>query len=41
MTSCVSSDRFYDGIGAMLKSDVKGNIGRAACGSHIGRSLSR
>ena len=29
-----SFDRFYDGIAAMLKSDVKDNIGRAAQDSH-------
>ncbi len=29
-----SFDRFYDGIGAMLKSDVKDNIRRAAQDSH-------
>lgn len=29
-----SFDRFYDGIAAMLKSDVKDNVGRAAQDSH-------
>lgn len=34
-----SFDRFYDGIAAMLKSDVKDNIGRAAQDSHTSDSF--
>ena len=34
-----SFDRFYDGIAAMLKSDVKDNIGRAALDSHTSDSF--